>query len=42
MGMSHPTHHRLHRHRTVHQPDAGAGGVAVGGGVGEGGVLVAA
>ena len=30
-------HHRLHRHRAVHQPDAGAGSVAVGGGVGQGG-----
>lgn len=36
MGKGHPAHHRLHRHRAVHQSDAGDGSVAVGGGVGQG------
>ena len=40
--MSHPAHQRLDRHGGVHHPDEGEGGVAGGGGVGQGGVLVAA
>lgn len=39
--MNNPAHQCLNRHRAVHQTDACAGGVAVGGGVGQGGVLVA-
>ncbi|MDD6185242.1 MAG: hypothetical protein PUB29_06420 [Bacteroidales bacterium] len=35
-GMSYPAHHRLHRHRAVHHPDAGDGSVAAEGGVGQG------
>ena len=35
-------HQRLHRHRAVHQADAGVGGVAVDTSVGEGSVFVAA
>ena len=36
------THQSLYRHCAVHQPDAGVGNLAGGGGVGQGGVLVAA
>ena len=35
--MNNPAHQHLNRHGAVHQPDAGVGGVAVGGGVGQGG-----
>lgn len=40
--MSHPAHHRLYRHGAVHQSDAGARSVAVGGGVGQGRRVAAA